>query len=823
MSGWSSWLKWLRPFRRNPGFCVIVTAIFAIGIAAATSVFALVDAFFLRPLPFTDEDRLVHVWRVDLRGSGLLSMPSRVSLPDFVDFERQTRSLTSLGAFSSSEFNIGSENPERLLGTSITPNVFEILGVPPLLGRTFHTGEKQRGSQVVVLSRGLWQRKFGGSADAIGQTLVIGGLPHEVIGVMPATFEFPLRQNEFWIPLAKEQRGLSRDQPYAQLVGRLKPGVTRGAAQADLATVSRQLEASYPDRQRGLGVSIVSLRAGLLFYYDVVRLMAILLAGAAAVLVLTICSNGASLIFARNGVRAPEIAVRSALGASRRQLVGTLLGEAMSLAALGAALGALLSRWLTTLLESSVPIQLYRVGRIELDARAFGFAALTTMAVVLLTALRPALQTTRMSITSGVAMAQPALGRVRGRGRTGWLLVAAQLASSVMLGTVATLLVAIVFQLRDAPPGFRSNGVLVTELSVPRLRYRDNAAVSRFFEELASATRRLPGVTSVALVYPLPLTGQLDIMQFTIEGRPLVRPQDRLSALAIKASPDYFATMGIPILRGRGLSRDDRSNTTPVAVISRTAADSYWPNEDPIGKRMFDCSVCTADRGSLGLLTIVGIVEDVKQAGLWDAPRPQVYTALDQAPARDVSMAVRMEGDVGRLAASIRTELARLDPNLPFGTMRTMTDQVAASMQPMPAIAAALSGMAACAVFLAALGVYGVLEMFISQRLREIGVRLSLGASHQHIYRLVLRIGLMPASVGVTVGVVVSVGVVLATSTVLQGTAGVTASVSARAVLQSIMPALIATAVLLVAVVAACVMPARRAARVDPVLLLRYE
>ena len=812
-----------RSFRRNPVHATTVTAMLAVGIAANVAVFAVVDAFLLRPLPFHEPDRLVHVSRMDPSSVGFDMR--RVSVPDFRDFRRENQTFSDLGAYVYDYANVGERGSGGRLGVgAVTVGLFELLGVPLAAGRTFIAEEQLAGAdRVAVLSERLAIERFGGVRNAVGQSIVVDSRPYEVIGVMPGRFKFPLPDTAFWVPLRLDDPEGTRDLSHAEVIGRLRPRVALTDAQHELRNIAANLEAVYPDRRRGLGVRVVPLRQGLLFYYPALRLVMAFLGGVAVLFLIIVCANVANLMLVNGLSRAYEMAIRRALGATRARLVRQLLVETAVLASLAAIAGTILAAGASRLVDRGFPPALYRVDAIEVNPRALLFMMGVTIAIVVLVGVRQALQSTGLTLGMGMRERHAALAAAGRGSRIERLLVIAQVAVSVVMTTVAMAFVSIVTEFRQAPTGLNPTGVLTARLAFRPDDRADDSQVARFYEQFLDETRRLAGVRSAALVNPLPLSNESRTMELTIEGRP-ADPDERMTAVMLRVTPEYFATMGIPIVSGRALGTTDREGATPVAVISQGMAQSFWGARDPVGQRISDCTLCTTDQEEpgLGTLTIVGVVGDAKHATVWQDPQPQLYLSLEQAPSRGVSVVVRSANVAPTtLAGPLRDTLRRLNPDLVLGSIRTMDQVLDEALQPIPIVAAAQALMAVGALVLAAVGLTALLRRLVSLRLREFGVRLSLGARPLDIYRQVIGRGLRPTAVGAVIGGALATALVMALQSGGQATVGVAGPPPSFA--ESIGVPMQALAVLMAVALMACYFPARRAARVDPAELLRSE
>ncbi len=793
----------VRAMRRTPGFTAVAVIALALGIGANTAVFSVVNAVLLRPLGYRDPGRLVTI---------LHDGSDPVSVANYIDWRDQSRSFEAMGAADYWSPNLtGTDSPEHLRGLKVTQNLMPMLGVEPMLGRLFAPGEDQAGSEYeVILSYGLWQRRFSGDRSVLGKPITLNGKAYTVIGVMPATFHFApfwATHAELWVPNAFGSRIHNRGGNSLRIFARLKPGVTLAQARAEVAGITARLERQYPGTNRD--VAVTPLKENVV---GKVQTPLLVLLGAVGFVLLIACANVAHMLLARASARHKEIAVRSALGAGRARMVRQFLTENLLLAAAGGALGLLISVWGTRALTALSPANLPRVESVGIDARAALFLLAVTLATGLAFGLAPALRSS--SVNLAAALKEGSRGTSDGsRSRLRSALVASEFALALMLLTGAGLMIRSFVALRSADPGFNPHHVLSMVVSVAGSKEADPGRREIFYRQVLDRVRALPGVEAAGGINHLPLAGDLWGWPFTIEGRPKPRPGESPGAIYRIIMPGYLETMRLPLIRGRDISARDDTSAPGVVLINERAAARYWPGEDAIGKRI------TFDDHTW--LTVTGIVKNAKQ-GDWTSPiYPEVYLAALQNhafltdPAAHfayLTLVVRTAGDPAALAPAVKQTVWSFDRNLPVSEVLTM-DGVVADATAEPRFEMLLLGIfAGIALVLAAVGIYGVMSYSVTRRTQEIGIRLSLGASQADVLRMVVRQGMTLALAGAAAGVAGA----LLLSRLMAG------------MLYGVRPADpltyvgVATLLGLVALVATYV-PARRATRVDPMTALRYE
>jgi len=800
----------LRQLRRSPGFTSVAVLTLALGIAGTTSIFSVVEGVLLRSLPYRDPGRLVALWATD-SASG--ADHDYVSFPDLQDWRRQAHEVRGLAAFDAwhGTLTFRGQPARRVNAGTASPEFFSTLGTPAELGRTFRPGDGEPGSPpVVVLSDAMWRQRFGGAADIIGRDIPVDGRSYRVVGVLPASFRFPaLPDARLWRPLAvPEPIRSERGNHFLRVVGRLSPGATVASAGREMSIISRRLARAHPESNAGKGIQVVSLREDIV---GGVRPALLLLLGAVGLVLLIACANIASLSLTRALARRSELAVRAALGAGRARLVRQLLSESLVLALAGGAIGTLASVWAVHVLIGLVPGDLPRASSIGVDVPVLLVSLATSLAAGVAFGVLPAAWAGRIAGSPALREAGDRSGPGRRTGRIRLGLVVGEIMLAVVLTVSAGLLVKSFAGVREVNPGLAPQRVLTFGIDLWPARYDEKAAVRDFSSRLLGRLRELPGVASVSAVTGLPFTDDNDMVAgFRRSDRPEPAPGHRSTAKLSVVMPDYFRTLGIPLLQGRALEDRDDGRAPPVVVINRAMARRYFPGEDPIGRRI-EVQAHTSGE-TPGPREIGGVVGDVHQYGLETAPSPEMYVPQLQFPVGALTVTLRTSGRPQRMVPAVRSAVGELDPDLAVSAPRTMDAILSRSIAQPRFYALVVALFSALALVLCALGVYGVIAFGVRRRSREIGIRMAVGAGGARILRLVLREALLMGAVGVALGL----GLALAVSRLLSG------------LLYHVRPvdpavyALVATAVLAIAVLAA-VLPARRATRVDPMSILRTE
>jgi predicted permease len=794
----------LRALGKSPRFTLTVILTLAIGIGVNVANFSIVESFLFRPLRYDSPDELVHLYRVDkAKGNDEL----RFSMPSFIDLEERATSFQGMAAYNYFGANLAGGGAEAL-GLTISrmsSNMFEVLGIEAEHGRTFSPADAV-GGRTIVLGHGLWQRHFGGREEIVGQTIEIDEEPYVVIGVMPADFNFPFGGVKAWVPIDEHDARWDREVQNFMPVARLQHDVTLGQAEAELETLYADIQHQHYPEEEHIGTQVKPLRESLLFLYDMVRLMLALLTVASAFLLLIICTNIANLFLLRAITREREVAVRAALGAGRMSLVRKLLAEGLVLALVGGALGALMAFWLLRVLAPVIPEDLYRVGEIGLDGSALVFSLLVSLATVAVFAVPPALRAFKADLTLSLKDAGASTqGSVKTR-RSQDILVVAQVAVAATLLVGTALAVRSFVNMRDVESGFDLDRVLTVQMTVPEAAYPEPVQVAEFHRQVLERVGSLPGVESAAFIQPLPLNFESWDVEIAVEGRD--QPDGRKPSVGEHfVSAEYFAAMGMPLLRGRTFDEQDDLEAQTVVIVNETMADRFWPAASPVGERIrYD------QAGEEKVGTVIGVVGDTKRLFLNDEDQAIAYFSQSQRPFRANFLVVRTSGDPLAATPEVRGQIWSVRPNLPLSTIRSMRQVVDQSMRPWTWSALILAIFAAFALFLAGLGIYGVVGYAASQRTSEIGVRMALGAVPRDILRLILKKALTLAGVGVTVGGLAALGLSRAMGTVLFGVGANDPTTYA-----------LVLAVLGVVAVIASLAPAVKAARVDPAIALRHE
>ena len=792
--------------RKNPGFTIVAVIALALGIGANTAIFSVVNTVLLRPLPYKDPERLAMVWEDASKHGYPRDTPAAAN---FVDWRDQNTTFEGMAAIADESFNLtGVGEPERLEGRRVSANLFPLLGVEPQLGRTFSSAEDQPGSnRVVVLSYGLWQRRFGGDNSIVGKTLNLNGDTYTVTGVMPARFQFPSSDDELWVPIAfTTEQAANRNRHYLQVVGRLKPGISLEQAQTEMSTIASRLQQQYPQSNADLGASVTSLHEHLV---GDIRPALLILLGAVGLVLLIACANVANLLLARAAVRQKEIAVRVALGARRGRLMRQFLTESVLLATVGGVVGLGIAYGGLILLRAFIPENISQAREISMDLKVLGFTFLVSVITGLIFGLAPALQAARFNQTETLKEG----GRDSATGSSGkrirGLLVMSEVAVSLVLLIGAGLLINSFLRLRNVDPGFSADNLLTMKFVLPEPKYADFERRTAFYSDLLQRVEGLAGVKSAAVTTNLPLYRQGNSISFSIEGRPAPPPGQEQIVVTRIVSPGYFETMSIPFLSGRAFTDQDTTTTPNVVVISETMARRYWPGEDAVGKRIGAGRIQSPE----DLIQIVGVVKDVRQFELTAEPRPQMYLSFRQAgffAPRD--LVVKTEVEPASLAATVRKAVWEIDKDQPVSNIKTMEEILLDSIARQRFSMLLLAIFAAVALILAAVGIYGVMSYSVAQRTHEIGIRMALGAQTGAVLKLAVSYGLKLVIAGIVIGLIAAFALTRVMSTLLFG---VTATDPATFTLISLL--LIGVAAL------ASYIPARRATKVDPIIALRYE
>jgi putative ABC transport system permease protein len=802
----------LRSLLRRPSFTAIAVITLALGIGANTAIFSVVNAVLLRPLPFRHPEQLVTLWERNPKQGYEQNAPAA---GNFVDWRDQNQVFAQMAIYAPKRFNLAfGDSPERMAGAAVSTSLFDLLGVSSAEGRIFSSEEEQPGrDQVVIISHRFRQNHFAANQNPVGETITLDGRNYAIVGVMPEGFQFPggtgtvLRTftaapADLWVPLVLDAETLRQRSSHSlSVIGRLKPGVTVAQATAEMDAIQQRLQQQYPTFFIGSNVTLVPLAEQVV---GAARRPVLVLWGAVAFVLLISCANIANLLLSRAASRKKEIALRAALGAGRGRMIRQLLTESLLLSIFGGVAGTLLAAWGVRALSAIVPANFPRRDEISIDAWVLGFTLLISILTGVIFGLAPALNSSRIDLTEALkAGGRNATAGAQGH-RLRSLLVIVEMGLALILLVGASLMIQSFLHLQQVSPGFKTDHRLAMEISLPANSY-PRAQRPAFFEQLLERTRSLPGVEAIAAAKHLPLSGDNMNFAFDIEGRPF--PAGKSPGADCRfVTPDYFNAMAIPLIQGRVFSEGDAPQSPHVLIINERMARRFFPNEDPIGKRLV-----------LGINNftgqIVGIVADVKHIGLDAEANEEIYVAYSQAPFwTDMNLIVKTSGDPMSVVGSIRNELGNLDRHVPIGKVRTMETIAAESVAQPRFRTLLLSLFGIVALLLASVGIYGVMSYAVAQRTQEIGIRLALGAQIRDVRRMVITHGMTMAVIGVASGVA---GAFVLTRLI-------------ASLLFEVAPTDVATFAgvsigLVAAALVACYVPARRASRVDPLVALRYE
>jgi len=806
----------LRMLAKNPGFTAVAVLTLALGIGANTAIFSVVSGVLLRKPPVKDPDRVMLVLSIDRTKGWGYGPEHPASALDFLDWRDGNHAFEEMSAADGgNDVSLtGEGKPQHVYGIRVAANYFHLLGVSPALGRTFAAGEDQAGhDQVAILSYGLWQAHFGSDPRLVGKTVKLNGETYTVIGVMPASFRLMSYPAEIWTPLVFKPKQLGpggRQSRWLYVFGRVKPELTVERAQAEMAGIAGRLEQSYPESDKGWDAALISLQEFQIQYMHI-RPALMLLMGTVALVLLIACANIAGLLLARGAARQHEVAVRVALGAGRWRLVRQLLSESVLLAVAGAGLGLLLASWGISLLHAALNYSDY-VKAIEfgIDPPVLVYTLALSLVTVLIFGLVPAIQISRPDLQ----------GTLKEGGRSGMagsrrlrmrrVLVVGEVALALVLLTGAGLMIKSFLEFIGANPGFDPDHLLTAEVTLSGSKYEDPAKEAAFFQQVTERLLDLPGIISATATASLPLAGENGIVPFSIEGQPFARPEDRPEAALYVVGAHYLDTFKIPLLRGRAFTDSDKAGAPPVVLVNEAFAHRLFSRREPIGQHI---SVEMGQPGKPAWREIIGVVGNVKnyvgQAGY----NPQIYVSYLQVPVAGMTLAVRTRSDPSSLASAVRGAVWSVDKDQPLGTVMTMKEVINSRGEAGDRLMAELLGIfAGVALILAAVGIYGIIAYSVTQRTREIGIRVALGAEKRAVLALVVGQGMKLALIGLALGLVAAYPLPRLFGSLFQGF-----SVQAGWVFV-IVPTLVAAVGLLASYV-----PARRATKVDPMVALRYE
>ena len=796
----------IRGLVKRPGFTVIAILTLALGIGANTAIFSVVNVVLLKPLAFKDPDRLAVIWE----DAAFAGFPKNTPAPaNYVDWKNQNRSFEDMAALAGTSFNLtGDGDPERVAAQSVNYNFFPLLGVQPVLGRSFAADEDKPGAnKVALLSYELWQSRYGGSTDVVNRSIDLNGTKYTVVGVMPAGFQFLNKEVRLWVPLALDQDELAnRGGHYLEVVGRLKPGVSIEQAQADISTVMGNVAREHPDETFNgkLGAVVMSLRDQLVG--DSRRPLMVLLVAVAFVLLIA-CANVAGLLLARAVSRKREIALRVALGASRARVIRQLLTESLILAISGGGIGAALAWWSFSFLQKLVPESLSLSTSVQIDLKVLFFALAVSVATGVVFGLVPAIQSAKVDLNETLKQSST---RTTSSGKLRSSMIVFEVALSIVLLVGAGLLIQTLYRLFNQYSALQPEQVLTMRTVLPRAKYEELAKRKQFYDQVLARVEHLPGVEAAGFTTSVPLVWKGGTSGFYPEG--LTNPIQGMSydACHRQVSPNYLQTMHIPLHEGRYFTPQDDENSMLVAIINETMARQYWPGQPVLGRRF------SFDEEHPKWIEIVGVVGDVRQMGLDEPVKAEMYLPYKQVPdhpwfiPRDLT--IRTAGDPYSLVSSVRQAIREVDPDQPISNVATMSELLGEEAAQRRLAMIMLAAFSILALLLASIGIYGLLAYFVTQHTNEIGVRLALGATPNRILLMVLRRGMGLTVLGVVIGIFASFGLTRLMSSLLFEVKAVDP-----------MTFLIVPIVLGVTALLACLIPARRAMKVDPLVALRYE
>ncbi|MEO8077725.1 MAG: ABC transporter permease [Acidobacteriota bacterium] len=800
----------VRSFVRTPSFTVVAVLTLALGIGTSTAIFSVVNGVLLRPLAYPDAETIVQVWM-----TSPAEPKSSLAAADFLEFHRDNRTLLRLAGYREEAFTIttATGEPGREGGALVTADYFEVFAMPAALGRTFtRAADGATSEPLVVLSHAVWKDQFASDPQVVGRRVRINSVAHTVTGVMPPAFDYPLGAKA-WVLSAKPVPLPPIDVPgdllenrtvhYFQAVGRLRPAVTREQARTDLGRLADEQARRFPSSNGGRGIALEPVRETIV---GDVRSALLVLLGAVGVVLLIACANVASLLLARASGRQRELSIRAALGASRGRLIRQLITESLLLGAAGAIAGLIAGSWALALLLKVMPENIPRVEQIGLDGRVTTAAVLVSFLSAVLFGLAPALQGSRTNASLALRDADRTSTAGRHRATTRSALVVGEIALTLILLVSAGLLANSFVRLQRVDPGFKPDQVSIVMLPLPASKYPDGVRQTTFYRQIVEAMRSHGEVQSAAILFPNPINGGNASGSFTIEGQPVVTRTDRPFAALGSVSEDYFRTLGIPLIEGRSFAAQDRDPAPAVAIANVTLARKYFAGRDPVGVR-----VRFGDHEK-EWITIVGVVADSRNAGLHNLPTPLLYFPYHQFPLAFMSLAIRSTAAPAVVASAIRSEVKRIDPEMPVDRITSLRDLLRDSVAQPRFRTLLLAAFAVMAIVLASVGVYGLMSYSVTQRTREIGIRVALGAQARQVILPVLREGLTLALAGIVVGLAGSLAATRMLGTFLFGVTPTDPLTYAAVVWLLIGVALLATYI-----------PARRALRINPITALRAE
>ena len=792
----------VRTLLKRPGFLFIAIATLAVGIGATTAMFTVVNSVLLRPLQFPEPERIVLLEGVNPQ-QGITR--SNMSVPDIVDWQQQSHSFEQIAGFiSGGTFLATGDETERVRSTAVSVDFFPLFRVTPIAGRTVQASDAQAGAPpVAVISYALWQRRFGGATDTLNRQIALNGTSTTIVGIMPAGFNYPA-DTELWVAFPLNAATEARENRFVNVVTRLKPGATIAQAQSELDTINQRLAQNYRDTNTGWSVRLYDLRERLV---GSLRTALLMLFGAVGFVLLIACANVANLLLARAAYRHKEIAVRTALGASRLRIVRQLLTESVLLWVVSGAIGLALSVWLIKLLITISPPNTPRFEEISINWQVFLFAFGVTILAGLVFGLVPALQSSRFNLNETLKESGRSGAPSATRNRAGGLLIVSEVALSFVLLAGAGLLIKSFMQLRQINPGFNADNALTVRLTLPPGKYKQGEPRAQIYQQLVNQVKTVPGVQNAGAVLSLPLGGDTFNVGrgVLLEGKP-ARAEEASNAAYLVVTPDYFSTLQIPLKQGRTFTDHDDAQSAKVVIVNETMARQLWPGESPIGRRF---SIWRDEKFSR---EVVGVVGDTKSQ-LDKEPESQMFVPYAQdANWGSLSFIVRTSGEPTAFAGAVREAARSVDKGVATYNLRTMNDVVSTAAAQWRVPMLLLSAFAGVAMLLAMLGIYGITSYYVTQRTHEIGVRMALGAQIADVLKLVLRRAMLLAVIGVGIGVLGAFVVTRYLTSLLFGVRPFDAITFAAVALGLVVVALVASLI-----------PARRATKVDPLVALRYE
>ncbi|MGD1096948.1 MAG: ABC transporter permease [Bryobacteraceae bacterium] len=799
----------VRILRKTPVFTLAAVATLALGVGANAAIFSVINAVLLQPLGYPQPGQLVTVWENDIRKPDESNI---VSAPNFLDWQRQNDVFERMAIYEHQIYNLAGQNePEQVSGMRVSSSIFPLLGIQPYLGRTFLPEEDRLGKdRLVVLSYGLWRRRYGADPNLLGKPIKINGDSYTVVGVMPSRFQFPDNRNELWVPIALNAQDQGRASHSFMVVARLKPGVTMAQVKTEMDAIGRRLSLQYPNENASRGAMIIPTSD---WRVKEVRPILFALLGAVGFVLLIACSNVANLLLARAAGRRKEFALRTALGASRFRVIRQLLIESAVLALAGGAVGVLFAIWGISLLVRILPsfikfVPFRQLDQLSVDSGVLLFALFVSLATGLLFGLAPALQASRTDLNESLKEGGGRVSTGHRANRLRALLVVSEVALALVVLTGAGLMIETIVRLSGVAPGFDPNNLLTMQIALPQTDTYGAPERTRFCEDVGERVGAVAGVQSVSAVSHLPLSGAGAGRSFVIQSRPDPNPSEEPNANYSLICPNYFQTMGIPLLKGREFSSRDTVSAPQVVIVNDSLARRYWPKEDPIG-RTFKLG---GPRATSPWLTIVGVVRDVHHWSLDYPTVPQIFRPYSQAAWPVMTLVARTAGDPAVLATAIRKAAADIDREQPVSNVATMEQVIHDSLGFRRFPMLLLGTFAFVALALAAVGIYGVMSYSVAQRTREIGIRMALGAGRGEVLRLILGRSLVPVAAGVAIGVAAALALTRVLTSLL-----FEVSPSDPLVFTAVTLLLMSVAVI------ASLAPAFTAASVNPVIALRHE